>query len=188
MSVKLCSLNELKSYLRISASEAAYDAILTSVIYSASAECERFTGRKFTKATYASEKHFGGGQSACVKNWPIDSTATVTVQNYDALALNLWTVSSINYDIDYDAGIVRLVGNLAFSNNAGAAVISYTGGYATTGIDDDAKVGVPDDLSFSVLEYAAAKFKKQQGAIDEKALSLARETAEAAWASFSGDY
>lgn len=188
MSVRLCSLNELKSYLRIAVSETAYDSILGNIIEATSSDCETATGITFTKVAYTDEKHMGGGSSASVKNWPIDSSASVTVKNYDANAIQTTTLLSTNYDVDYEAGIIRLVANLAFSPYAGAVLISYTGGYATSGSGDDLKVAVPDGLSFSVCEYAAARYKKQQGVIDDKELQAAKEAAEAIWGEYAADF
>lgn len=182
MSVKLCSLNDIKDALRISHSETSIDAVLQDFVHAASGECERFTDRSFTYASHANEPYRGGGDTVVLKQYPVDTAASFQVKTY-----NQWgdfsTFDSTDYVLDDAAGIVRLIG-LTFASTPNGAAVSYAAGYADSGTGDDLRVGVPDDLAGSVADYAADLYRAQQGALTPAQLKESLENAKGKWSTY----
>jgi len=184
MSVRLSSLTDLKSELRIPAAETAYDTILASKLEATGADCEAFCQRSFTYASYSSEKHHGGCSTVVIKNPPIDSGASFVLIDYESASALQTTISSLDYYVDCDSGVVTLLAGGRFSDGPNAAQVTYVGGYASTGTGDTQKVVVPDDLAASVKELAAARFRKQQGAISAADLEAEEKRARAVWSHY----
>jgi hypothetical protein len=183
MAERLCSVDELKSYLRIPAAETALNTELGIIVEEVSDQCAKFCGRTFTENDFADEKHPGGSDVAVLKNWPVDSASAFTVEETDGITPV--TVLATNYDVNYSAGIVKLRSG-KFRSGPGAVLVSYTAGYAeTAGTGTAAKVDVPASLSRSIRELAAATYRKQQGALGLEELEKERTYAKRIWSGYS---
>jgi len=183
MAERLCSVDELKSYLRIPAAETALNTELATIVEEVSGQCALFCGRLFTEDDFADEKHVGGSDVAVLKNWPVDSASAFTVKETSGLTTT--TVLATNYDVNYSAGIVKLRSG-RFRSGPGAVLVSYTGGYAASaGTGTAAKTDVPASLSRSIRELAAATYRKQQGVLTAEELEKERTYAKRIWSGYS---
>lgn len=183
MAERLCSVDELKSFLRIPAAETALDAELGTIVEEVSDLCNKFCGRLFTEDDYTDEQHPGGSDVAVLKNWPVDPDSTVTVKEFSGLTST--TVLASNYDVNYSVGIIKLRSG-RFRSGPGAVLVSYTAGYAeNAGTGTAAKVDVPPSLSRSIRELAAATYRKQRGALELEELEKERTYAKRIWAGYS---
>lgn len=184
MAERLCSVDELKSFLRIPAAETALNAELGRIIEEVSNQCAQFCGRTFTEDDFTDEKHSGGGRAVVLNNWPVDPDSAVTLKETDGQTQT--TLQALAYDVNYDAGIVKLRGAARFRSGPGAVLASYTAGYPeTAGTGTAAKVDVPAALSRSIRELAAATYRKQQGALSLEDLEKERGYAQCIWAGYS---
>lgn len=183
MAVRLTSVDELKDFLRIPAAETGQDARLAVVIEDVSSECEAFTARTFTKQGYSNEPHFGGRSSVVLNNYPVDSAASFQVKSFDSWG-SLTIVDPSDYIVDYNLGIVRLLGGLIFGTGANGAQVSYTAGYVSVGASTAQKLDVPGAVSRAARILCAAMYRHQAGIIDTKELCAVTEEAQKQWSSF----
>lgn len=184
MSLQLCSLNELKNYLRFPLAETSQDALLLQQIYEASSECETVCDRSFTYASLVDDIYDGhGGENLVLDNWPVDPSANFIFQYLSAWD-QIMTYDAGDYIVQYDRGIIKLLGGLRFPKRRGGVQATYSYGYQPSGPDPtsaDYKIVTTDDLARKVKEYAGVLYKGQQGAIEQKELEAAKELIEKSW-------
>lgn len=182
MAVRLTSVDELKTLLRIPAAETGLDVRLAALIEEVGDECERWTSRTFTKQGYANEAYRGGGGVVVLRQRPIDSGATLQVKSVSGAGTTIFDPA--DYATDYDRGIIRLLGGLTFSAESNGAQITYTAGYVSQGTTTAQKIAVPGDLSRSVRKIAASIYYKEAGIFTEKMLSESRDAAKSIWSTY----
>lgn len=181
----LCSLNELKDYLRIPSAETGLDTTLTTLISDALARAEKRTERTFLATGYANEVYPGNAlQSLLLKNYPVDDAATFQLKDYN-VDTGLTILDTADYAVDYEFGIVRLRGGLVFAEGPDSVRVTYTAGYSTTGTGDDEKLDVPGMLPRESRVYCAAMFRYQQNAITKEEMEAAEECFDEACALYA---
>lgn len=185
MSVSLCSVNDMKSALRIPQAETSQDVVLGGFINNASARCQRVCDRIFTYATYTGDLYDGGGRTTIsLRQWPVDSGATFTLQYMNAFTqIQQYDVS--DYIVLWDRGIVELLSGLRFPKGPGSVISTFSAGYQPTGTGNDAQVGVPDDLSDQVKDYAVILYQAQQGVLLRKDAEAAKVDVEMLWRAYA---
>ena len=124
---ELLKLNHLKS---------EEDAVLKSLVDEISAAVEDYCGRKFVEGNVTEEYDGSGSRNLMLRNYPINSVASVTRTKEDSADTQV-TVESAEYKIDSEAGMlimhpvnhvdssIWIVGDLNYS-------IVYNTGYAAT--------------------------------------------------------
>lgn len=151
----LVQMKEMKSHLGILADDTNKDEDLLEFIKRITDSIESETGREFSYATYT-EFHDGTGQigELTLKQYPVDSSATFQIWDdtgriYDAANV----LSTDDYTVDNDAGIVRLDGSLVFNKGRNNIKVIYSAGYKE----------IPEDLKRAVILLASADFIETQG-------------------------
>jgi len=100
------------------------DSVVTSLIAAATAHMENEVGRKLESATYTAELHDPPDGAVFLKNWPVTSITTVTV---DGTA-----VASSGYTFYSDGRLHRTSNSRDLSWNSSkrkAISVTYAGGY-----------------------------------------------------------
>jgi uncharacterized phiE125 gp8 family phage protein len=183
---RLTSVDDLKTYLRIPATETSRDDLLATIVEEATSDFEGETDRTVAKQAYSNEAHEGGGSKIVLKNYPVDTAETFQLKDFNADTQTTTIYDSSDYVVDADTGIVTLLGGLTFSPGPNGAQASYNAGYAQTGTAGatDEATDVPATLSRSVKVLCAARFKFQQGAITRDELDKEEAAASKIWAGF----
>jgi hypothetical protein len=147
----LITLVELKPYLKIEASETAFDTLLTSMISEISKLMQNFIGCDVKEATYPNIKVNGSGRSVLdLPNWPITAVSSITE---DGVTL----AEGTDFDIDpYGDHLIRLDGTTSkgtskWSKGIKNITVSYTAGFSAT----------PSDLSLACKKQIGHEWKQQ---------------------------
>ncbi len=154
----LTTLARAKSYLDITGS--SKDLVLTMIILAASKYIEEtYCKRKFKRQAFSQELYDGNGSPRLfVKNKPIISTATLTVEVRRGIdSTDDWeTLDAEEYYVDYTTGRITLVSG-CFIHGMQNYRITYTGGFYLPsaseyqdGTNDDQDL--PYDLELAVLD------------------------------------
>ena len=126
----LTTVARLKAF--IGETSTTYDSVLEVIIDSVTDFIEGECGRRFKKTAYTDTIVNGLGSSELVlPQWPVVSGETFTLSKRDAGTYggDNWTaLSSSNYRVDNNAGIVSAVG--AFYKGFQNYKVAYTAGYA----------------------------------------------------------
>lgn len=132
----LVTLDELKTYLRITGTEE--DQRLEQIRSAAESEVKRYCRRQFEYGNYTEETDAAGGV-IWLNETPIESVTSVTIEEGEAL-----TVRKV-YAL---SGLVVLE-----QSYTGMVEVTYTGGLST----------IPDDLKLAVLRLAEFFYSKTAG-------------------------
>ena len=148
----LTTLARLKSYLGISV--VAYDTVLEYTIDATTAFILQYCDRVFQQTANSNEVYDGNGMTDMVlKNYPVSSTATFTLEKRDSIDNNgsFSTISSTDYFVKYTAGIVHFATG-HFKKIAQHYRVTYTAGY-----DYDTAAKTLISVGLGDLEYAVWK-------------------------------
>lgn len=144
--MSLCTVANIKTYLNITTTE--YDDLFTLLINAFDAFAENDCNRKFDQET-VTEYHDGGTNKIFVDRPPIDSdTSVVVYDDPDRSFSDIDLVSSDDYGIDYDLGILEFDYDLLEGNMS--IKVTYKGGYDT----------IPSDLQLAAIEQVVMKYKE----------------------------
>ena len=180
----LCSLNELKAILLVPEAESGLDTVLQAIIDSVTADCGKFCDRTFLKTGYSNQAYDGEGKATVVlKQYPVNSAETFQLKDYDP-EIGLTIADTADYAVDYDSGVVRLRGGLVFADGPDTVQVTYSAGYALAGTGSDQKIGVPSDLSDSVAQFSAEKYRRRIGAVTEESYEAASNEALRVWSRY----
>jgi len=145
----LITLSELKPYIKVEASETAFDTLLNAMISEISKLMQNFIGCDVIEATYPSIKVNGSGRSVLdLPNWPITAVSSV---KEDEIALIEGTDFEISQHGDY---LIRLDGFGGESNwvkGVKNITVSYTAGYSD----------LPGDLKLACKKQIGHEWKQQ---------------------------
>lgn len=140
----LITLAELKPYLKIDASETAFDTLLTSMISEISKLIQNLIGCDLIQDTYSGIKVNGSGYSVLdLPNWPITAVSSITE---DGVTLAEGTDFEIDPSGDY---LIRLDGK--WSKGIKNITVSYTAGHSDT----------PGDLKLGCKKQIGHEWKQQ---------------------------
>ena len=156
-SADLTTRAKVESYLGL---EAGTDStLIDSLIDAASEAIEHVCAREFAEQAHT-EYHDGGAKRIVLRHRPISTSPAPRVWNDTARKfetddeLDLFADGEGNFDIDYDAGIVRHEGG-EFLSGWHTVKVTYTAGYAT----------IPDDLAQAATMLVAHWYHRgKQGA------------------------
>lgn len=179
MANRLVSIADLKTALRIPSAETALDTDLGAVIELISGDCQDDTYRNFKKQAYTDETHPGGASQIILKQFPVDTSQTFTLKEYDGNSVSV--IATADYSLDDVAGIVTLRFGAKFADQPDAVRVDYTAGYAEAGTGNTLKVGVPEGLSALVLELTKAKWNFDKGVIDATEYHDSRKEVSRSW-------
>lgn len=161
----LTTLEAVKDELGISASDTSKDARLTRYIHTASAEIERYCGRKFSRATVTEKLRPGGGQKILLARTPVASVTSVKDNGTDVTDYSLEDAAAgILYRAAGWTGSARCIG-IAYDRVPGteqaSLEVEYVGGYVTPGQELTDSPGelerdLPDGLEWACIETVKA--------------------------------
>lgn len=125
----LCSLADLKAYLKISGNE--QDTFLEGLVDSASGAIETFCGRKLKSRTYTDEKYDGDGTMSVLilKQYPVSMVDSLYDDPKGVFGSNT-LVDPNSYRLYGEAGIIKLISGV-FSAGTQNIKVTYTAGYVT---------------------------------------------------------
>lgn len=156
------------------------DDVLLSILINVCTDfLENYCSRRFKKTVVSNEVYDGSGTKTLItKNYPIDSTASFTLQQRDTtLNENSWsTIDASLYHVDFETGIVTLMSGLTvyqpmtggplptnsrFARNPRQFRMSYTAGYAFENADTNNLVTL-ESIGISDLEFVCWQLVKNQ--------------------------
>lgn len=160
----ITTLARLKSFLGITNNNS--DTELELLINACTVFIENYCHRRFKETTYTNERVNGNGDALMqFLAFPIDTSATFKIEHSADGGSSWSTLDADLYEIDYNAGFVKLKDGSKFVKGLANYRVSYKGGYS------DLTTSVPD------LEYASWKliktaFDKRKGNEGIKSQSL----------------
>jgi uncharacterized phiE125 gp8 family phage protein len=162
--IALVSLASAKAALGITAS--SEDDNIERLIDRMSAFAGSYCGRKFISASYTKEYDGHDDTILLLDQYPVTAVTSVKIDSsreFEAASL----VDADDYDLDVDAGLIKLVGigQTLFPKGLGNIQVVYTAGYATN--------AVPHDLQHAVLLMVTATYKKD---FQQKRSGISSET------------
>lgn len=150
----LTTVARFKAFIK--KTDVADDTLLERIIDIATDIIERYCDRRFLETTYTDEYRDGTGwNQIMVKNYPINTREAFQLDERDT-DTNEAQWSSVDtqlYHIDYDAGLIELVGH-RFTEVPRKYKISYTAGYA---FDNTTPGTTLEALGIGDLEFACWK-------------------------------
>lgn len=150
----LCTLETIKSYLNIDATDEHADALLNVMIKNASAFFENACNRIFTTANYVDVLSGNGKTALVLMNYPVQSVSKLVVSGRE--------INSADYRVADD---LLILSKDIFAKGLKNIEVHYTAGY------DE----VPFDIQQAVIETVALRFKERDR-IGQQSKSLAGET------------
>jgi len=167
----LCALQDVKTYLAITS--ASEDDVLTALIAAASGDIGNYCNRTFEQATYTETRNGNGADRMGVRQSPIVSVQSVSV---DGLAVPAAPDAvSDGYVFSDTAIYIRNRGRhgfpsapWCFARGVQNVALAYTAGYAT----------IPADLNQACVELVAWKRAKRQR-IDKTSETLGNQQTQA---------
>lgn len=141
----ITTVSRVSSYAGLGTLSAPNTAIMETLINSLTTFIEKYLGYRVMQTAYTNEEYdTHEGDSLNLKNFPISSSATFTLQRRtSALNEDDWEIVDTQYyHIDYDAGIVYCAGGYEFDRTRRGYRVTYTAGFnfdnATTFLADTA--------------------------------------------------
>jgi len=146
------SLEEVKTWLKIDSS--SEDVLLTSLIASATAECEAYAGLSFITRTRTVSLTALIGKEVLLPYGPVTALTSIVYSDQDD---GSQTIDSGDYSVDIASGLARVrvtdtwpSTNLSLSN----VVITYVAGYANA-------AAVPEIIKTAVKKKIAVDYEKR---------------------------
>jgi hypothetical protein len=163
------TLARQKSFMGITST--TNDTLLTRLILSATDFVKKYTRRDFFRQAYSNEQYHGTGTTKLVlKNYPIDSGETFSLQQRapswtDDVNGDWQTIDTDQYIVDYDKGIIHFQG--VFAKGILNWRVSYTAGFyvpADNEFDDetDDEKDLPMDLEGAIWDLVSAYFNDRK--------------------------
>lgn len=142
----LTTLDNLKAWLSIPATQTADDAVLARLITAASGYIETWLGRTIGIASYTEIRDGTGGQRLAFRHTPAQAVQSVIV---DGIAISPST-GSPQPGYLFDERIVTLVGH-RFTRGESNAVLAYTAGFTA----------IPPELEQACIELAGLRYRER---------------------------
>lgn len=173
----LCQLSDVKTYLGITSS--GTDQVLSALITNASSFIERYCNRAFEQASYTETRNGNGADAIYLRNAPIVSVQSVSVDGVSIPA----APDTTSYGYVFDEHKVYLRGDARvnpitpgifagypprFQRGVQNIVIAYTAGFAT----------IPADVNQACVELVAAKLAKRDR-VDKSSETLGTQQTQA---------
>jgi len=165
VSHSLTTRQRLLDFLGVDSTTATEDDVLDRIINAVTAYVENYTGRRIMKTAHSNEVYDGHNEEQIIlKNWPVDSDETFTLQYRDSSENeDDWeTIDSTDYYVKYDEGIVHGTGRSKWIAAIRKYRVSYTAGYnfdnATTFLSDT----VAGDLEYITWKLASLAWNNRQ--------------------------
>ena len=148
--VALVTLAELKEFLKVSTT--TDDVLFNVLINSASRLANSYTGRQLLSKSHTHYYDGSGSSELIVAEYPIVSVTTLNDDtNRDFGSGD--NISSANYMLDKEAGIIRLWNaEASFVKGDGTVKLVFSAGYAVA--------DVPADLKLAVMRLCAIMYEK----------------------------
>lgn len=148
--IDMTTLADVKAWLNIPTIVTQDDALLSSYITRASDFLQQWLSRDIVTTLYTADTYNGNGNgSISVKNWPIQSIASIVIYGADMVTTTTYTKAGTDFLFD-DQAIYLTNGN-KFTKGVKNVYITYTAGYAT----------VPFILQQATIEFVAHKYKER---------------------------
>ncbi len=136
----IVTIAEVKDVLRPDTTD--YDTSLERLIKRKQAIAEKYTGRKFEIAEYDEEYDGEESDTIFLNQYPVGKITS--------LKSNSVLISSDNYKIQKEEGILRLKGGAVFSEGIQNVEVVYKAGWS----EDN----MPEDLKDAVIQLVCAEF------------------------------
>ena len=154
----LTTLANVKTWLGITSSDD--DALLTSLIGSASAFIEEWCGCSFSVVSESIKRDGHGGHRAVLPNYPVVAVASVSVDGVAITAAASFTAAGYRVD---DMSVI--LNCYRFNRGLANVQITYSHGYAS----------VPADVAQACIEMVALRYRERDR-IGYQSKTLAGET------------
>lgn len=128
----LTTVDRFKDFIDRDSFSATEESVVENTINAVTNYIESYCGRRFMQTAYSDEEYDGPAEEQIVlKNWPVDSAETFTVEYRDsAQNEDDWeTLDSEYYFVNYDSGIIYGAGRDKFVLARRRYRVSYTAGY-----------------------------------------------------------
>lgn len=171
----LTTLARLKAYLDLGTTTAAQDAVLESIINSASDFIENYTGRTFKQTAHSNELYDGHGkQTLLLRNYPVAKSPAVDLDRRNSVENeNDWTdIDADQYFVDYDEGIIsypvtsRTGDGPKFDYGSKRYRVSYTAGYLLPqdgGYTEGGATSLPNDIEYACWKLSGLAWNQRRG-------------------------
>ena len=154
------SLPEVKAWLKLD-DDNVEDSLLTSLIASATAECEAYAGLSFITRTRTVKLSAFKGRNLILPYGPVTALTSITYADEDDTTQ---TIDAADYTTDITSGLarVRVTESWPYTNQALSNVtVTYVAGYATP-------ADVPEQIKLAIKKRTAFHYEKRG---DEQAAS-----------------
>jgi len=147
----LTTVARLCNYMKetVPTAGSADEASLQATINAVTKWIQKYTGHTFKKTAYTNEEYSTErGQTLNLEHFPVISSLTVKLERRNSqMKEDDWEeVDSEYYVVDYESGIIELMGGLVFYRTKNGYRVTYTAGYdfdnATTFLGDTAAADV----------------------------------------------
>ena len=146
------TLTEVKAWLKIDGTDE--DTLLTSLIASATAECESYSGLSFITRTRTVKLSSFNGRDLILPYGPVTTLTSIAYTDEDDDAA---TVDAADYSLDIASGLarVRVTESWPYTNKTlSNVVVTYVAGYANA-------AAVPEVIKTAIKQKVALDFEKR---------------------------
>lgn len=160
----LTTLSNAKAWLNIPATQTSEDALLTRLVTAESLLLLQAINRtNLNQATYTEKRNGSGGSTLMVRNYPIISVQSLTIDTVSIPAspdgvrtgyvFDDYAISLVGgpYSSGVSSGANAYLPAYAFNKGYGNIVVSYTAGYAS----------VPSEVEQAVIELIAFRYRER---------------------------
>ncbi len=134
-------LNDVRRYLKIPVDHHEEDGVLIAMVNHCATLFERYTQRNLKQRAYTGQLNdANGGTTMNLKEWPVDRTATFTVNEdvnrvFTSADLTLWNDSgdptSADFMLDDEIGELEMIHGRSWPVGKKTVKVTYTAGIAT---------------------------------------------------------
>lgn len=165
-SYSLTTRQRLIDFLGLTGLTSTQNSVLDRIIDQVTEFIENYTGRRFKETTYTNELYDGdGSQYLILKNYPVNSGSTFTLQRRDSVANeDSWsTIDSEDYFVDYNAGTIELIYGLNFANQPKHYRVTYTAGFSFDNSSTFLSDTVAGDIEYVAWKLCSVAWNRRQG-------------------------
>lgn len=146
------SLVEVKAWLKVDSTDD--DTLLTSLIASATAECEAYSGLSFITRTRTVKLTSFGGKDLILPYGPVTALSSITYSDEDDAPQ---TIDAADYTLDSASGLarVRVTESWPYTNDIlNNVTVTYVAGYANA-------AAVPEVIKTAIKQKIALDYEKR---------------------------
>jgi hypothetical protein len=153
--MRLISLTDVKSFLEITNNN--HDLLLSKIIERVSKRIESFLNRLLVKQERTVYRN-AGKRYYYLPAYPIDESATLTV-----VCDGVTQTKNTDYFVWSDEGLIEFQKDAIPSyQDPKEVVITWTGGYATSGEGDTECLAVPEDIQDAALKQVVYNYRRRK--------------------------